>query len=95
MSEDELLIELGNHKRRLAAQSARLAAAESEARRLRGLIDGADLGFAVFIDGKFDSADADEQLARMSAEFADADGEKVRCLRVKVVPVNLLEVGDE
>lgn len=86
--------ELADHKQRLGTMSARLAAAESELRRLRRVIHEADTGYAVYIDGKFDTADADEFIAGMSAGFAAADGESVVGRRVKIVPIDELEASD-
>jgi hypothetical protein len=86
--------ELADHKQRLGTMSARLADAESELRRLRRVIHEADTGYAVYIDGKFDTADADEVIAGMSAGFAAADGESVTGRRVKIVPIDELEASD-
>lgn len=82
----------GDERTRSLVVEARSAVCEL--RRLRRVIHEADTGYAVYLDGKFDTADADEFIAGMSAGFAAADGESVVGRRVKIVPIDELEASD-
>lgn len=79
-----VLQELADHKQRLAAQSARLAAAESEVRRLRRVIEDAPAYWGARSAGRL-------WLCVNESSAKEFNSDPVRC---KLVPMDELEASE-